>query len=112
MGQLVGQDLDATSSSRTFGSLILFLSPCRMMHAWHWRSTSWSTFCTSADSGVLSVRSYLLPIRVRQAYVEYISTATEHPAQHKAVCSIVVMHAWRCATSLWTPRGAGVLNRR
>ena len=28
-----------------------------------------------------------------------ISTATEHPAHHQAVCSIVIMHAWRCATS-------------
>ena len=96
MGQLVGQDFDAAFPAITLGTLILFLSPCRMMHAWDWRSTCWSTFCTSADSGVLSVRSNIAPILVRQANVEYISTATELPAHHlhhQAVSSIVVMHA-------------------
>ena len=78
MGQLVGQDFDAASVSQPLGSPIEFLSPCRMMHAWHWRSTSWSTFCASADSRMLSVRSYLAPILVRQANIEYVSTATEH----------------------------------
>ena len=53
----------------------------------------------SADSSMLSVRSYVAPILVRQANVEYISTATEHPAHHQAVSSIVIMHSWRCATS-------------
>ena len=54
---------------------------------------------TSADSGVLSVRSFLAPILVRQANVEYISTANEQSAHHQAISSIVIMHAWRCATS-------------
>ena len=99
MGQLVGQDFDAAFPAITLGTLILFLSPCRMMHAWDWRSTCWSTFCTSADSGVLSVRSNIAPILVRQANVEYISTRPPsfqpiiYIIRPSLASSIVVMHA-------------------
>ena len=78
MGQIVGWDFDAATSAATLGMLILFLSPRRMIHAWLWRSTFVTYFCTSPDSRMLSVGSYLAPILVRQANAEYVSTDTEH----------------------------------
>ena len=78
MGQLVGRGLDTGSLSVTLVAPIPFLSPCCLMHAWLWRSTGRANFCTRVDCWMLSVRSYLAPILVRQANVEYVSTATEH----------------------------------
>ena len=77
-GQLVGRGLDTGSLSVTLVAPIPFLSPCCLMHAWLWRSTGRANFCTRVDCWMLSVRSYLAPILVRQANVEYVSTATEH----------------------------------
>ena len=99
MGQLVGQDFDAASVSQPLGSPIEFLSPCRMMHAWHWRSTLWSTFRTSADCWMLTVLSSLASVLRRQAIVEGVSTATEYSAGLQPISSFVFMHTWRCATS-------------
>ena len=74
----MGRDFDAASVSVTLVAPIPFLSPCCLMHAWLWRSTSVTYFCTSPDSRMLSVGSYLAPILVRQANAEYVSTDTEH----------------------------------
>ena len=98
-GQVVGRDLDAASVSRPLGTLIDFLSPFRRMHVWLWRSARWATFCRSADSGVLSLCSFIATTLVRQVNVEYISTATEYSGGHQAISGIVIMHSWRCATS-------------
>ena len=75
MGQIVRWDFDATSDSHMFGSLILFLSAFAVPHDARLGLAINSTFCTSADSSMLSVRSYVAPILVRQANVEYMAPA-------------------------------------
>ena len=74
----MGRDFDAASVSVTLVAPILFLSPRPHDPRLALAINIVTYFCTSPDSRMLSVGSYLAPILVRQANAEYVSTDTEH----------------------------------
>ena len=78
VGQIVGWDFDAATSAATLGMLILFLFAAPHDPRLALAINIVTYFCTSPDSRMLSVGSYLAPILVRQANAEYVSTDTEH----------------------------------
>ena len=80
MGQIVGWDFDAATTyvrcHTWYAHPLPFAAPHDPRLALAINIVTY--FCTSPDSRMLSVGSYLAPILVRQANAEYVSTDTEH----------------------------------